>query len=399
MQRRRIVVPALALALAITVILVVGRGEPEPNWKGRSLSSWLKLYQQRTTGELTVAQIDEAPAALKEIGTNALPWLLKWVQYEPPGKFSRALQAAIPWKTRQDLRLDNALNRSETRALAAVEGFEALGPQAKPAVPELMKIYLADLVASRYASDALVRLGTNSLPQLLQAIDDPQTSALSRSELTRLLGQIGQAHHSTANDVVPALIRRLQDPDARTGREAALALGHCALRPDVAVPALVASLKNSQIREAAASALLDYDTASRPAVPALLEALNDSEFGAKAAEILGLLALEPFLVVPALTQSLQSTNANLRAAAARALGNFGPLARPAIPALISILRGPEDRWTQAAAADALGELALDPELVIPALTASLQSSNRTLQIAARLALNRFQYHLRNNPTP
>src|SRR5688572_90036 len=98
MQRRRIVVPALALALATTVILVAGRGEPEPKWKGRSLSSWLKLYQHRTTGELTVAQIDEAPAALKEIGTNALPWLLKWVQYEPPGKFSRALQAPFPGK-------------------------------------------------------------------------------------------------------------------------------------------------------------------------------------------------------------------------------------------------------------------------------------------------------------
>jgi HEAT repeat protein len=164
------------------------------------------------------------------------------------------------------------------------------------------------------------------------------------------------------------------------------------------VPALVNSLEDPKVREAAADALADFGSAARPAIPALIAGLDDVEFATKAAETLGILAIEPQLVIGPLTVALQSTNHELRPAAARALGLFGAEARPAIPALIETLRDPRDPQAQAAAADVLGELRLEPELVIPALTASLQSTNRWLRNLASLSLKQYNSQPKATPT-
>src|SRR5205085_2098306 len=60
-----------SLFLFTFVVLVLH--SPEPAYHGTRLSTWLALHACGNDREKT-----EAATALHKIGTNALPWLLKW---------------------------------------------------------------------------------------------------------------------------------------------------------------------------------------------------------------------------------------------------------------------------------------------------------------------------------
>src|ERR1043165_424132 len=75
------------LVLAGLIVVVVGL-DREPSYGGRNLSEW--VWCLAPTAQPSA--LAEAEDAIRRIGTNALPCLLKWVEYERP-----------PWK--------NALNR------------------------------------------------------------------------------------------------------------------------------------------------------------------------------------------------------------------------------------------------------------------------------------------------
>src|SRR6059036_940173 len=109
MKRGRSVVWLLLAFLPVTiaVILVFGGGEREPAYKGKRLSQWLNQYQAPPPGPgwlmsrplpsqwLSQYQIGllssgrpgplaEAEEAVRHIGKESLPWLVRWLGYEPP---------------------------------------------------------------------------------------------------------------------------------------------------------------------------------------------------------------------------------------------------------------------------------------------------------------------------
>jgi hypothetical protein len=55
--------------------------EHEPRYKGRRLSRWLALYSDSLATE-SLGKRQEAEHAVRQIGTNAIPNLLKWLQFE-----------------------------------------------------------------------------------------------------------------------------------------------------------------------------------------------------------------------------------------------------------------------------------------------------------------------------
>jgi hypothetical protein len=74
----------------------------QPSYRGSSLHEWLTLYRSgpevqdryrvvpvEWAGESPTTNQKQAAAAIRQIGTNALPWLLKWLGYKRP-----------PWKDR-----------------------------------------------------------------------------------------------------------------------------------------------------------------------------------------------------------------------------------------------------------------------------------------------------------
>ena len=67
---------AIAVAiLAATLALITLFRAKEPTYKGRALSNWVISGYQNPG--------PEAETAIGEIGTNGIPFLLEWIQYEP----------------------------------------------------------------------------------------------------------------------------------------------------------------------------------------------------------------------------------------------------------------------------------------------------------------------------
>jgi HEAT repeat protein len=108
-------------------------------------------------------------------------------------------------------------------------------------------------------------------------------------------------------------------------------------------------------REMAAGELGGFGPQARPAIPALMQALqsNDLAVHESAIQSLGAIHGEPEIVIPLLIKYLDDDQLNDEAATA--LGNFGSLARPAVPKIIPLLHAADDD-AQAAAAEALKKI-------------------------------------------
>jgi hypothetical protein len=90
-------------------------------------------------------------------------------------------------------------------------------------------------------------------------------------------------------------------------------------------------------RSGAADELGDFGPAGKGAIPALMQAVqsSDSNIHEPAIISLGKIHSEPEVIIPFLIKYLD--NDDLNDEAATALGNFGSLARPAVPKIIPLL--------------------------------------------------------------
>ena len=138
----------------------------------------------------------------------------------------------------------------------------------------------------------------------------------------------------SADEVVPALAEKLNDPDEVVRLNAAYALGTIG---ESTIPTLMAALRRES--ETAWEPNLNRNDYTNPSQ-------LDSPFGLAA---MGTPAL------PALTAALDDPKWWVRAAAAMALGCMGPPANPAAPPLIGALKD-ESEWVRRNAADSLGNI-------------------------------------------
>lgn len=161
-QRRLIIGGGLVLAV-ITLILVASRGPTEPAHGGKKLSAWLDEMSAMTfPGE---CDPNTRPAqAVREIGTNAIPWLLH--------ELSARRGGALKWRLNQLLMRQNIIkdpfldNHRQMRR--AVMGFAALGPTAEAAIPSLLK--LIEDGETGYTPTALAYVGPPAIPALQQCL-------------------------------------------------------------------------------------------------------------------------------------------------------------------------------------------------------------------------------------
>ena len=71
-KRPRFLLLVACLAAALGTLIASRRADPEPTCQGRNLSEWLKLYERDHRHD------SAAYDALKQIGTRALPFLLRF---------------------------------------------------------------------------------------------------------------------------------------------------------------------------------------------------------------------------------------------------------------------------------------------------------------------------------
>ncbi len=255
------------IALACLVILVagflfwVGLREREPSCNGKALSVWLTppTYSGSLNYEDWQAQKHEADQAIRQIGGNGVPVLVRML---------RARDSALEVRLRNlaqhimRIRYTPAYERNQR----ARHGFEVLGAQAQSAVPALIDIANRDVsrTAKFNALDALGFIGPpaeKAVPSLLQWATN--TDQELRCSAIFALGRI----RSDPERVVPALTNALRDTFPSVRVHAVIALEQFGPDAKQAVPALVEFFKtDSTTRSASALRAIDPEAATKVSV-------------------------------------------------------------------------------------------------------------------------------------
>jgi len=153
--------------LILAVLLVAGSltaflwtRDRQPQYEGRNLLHWLELYE---LGAGNREATEQAARAVRQIGTNAVPWLVKWMKYERPY-----------WRAEVVQMLGNKwYQRARQHARLADRGFAILGPTANCALPELDRMtHNTAQPATALAALAVVRRFADGAPVLAGVITD-----------------------------------------------------------------------------------------------------------------------------------------------------------------------------------------------------------------------------------
>ena len=232
----KIVLAVVAVALVGVIVWQALSCEREPVYQGKRLSEWLKTYMTANLNQRIQAEL-EAHEAVRRIGTNAIPTLLRML---------RAKDSPLKVKLMDLAERHNIIKvyiTAEDWNSEAVSGFEVLGTNAQSAVPALTRIV------------------------------DQNISPTSRYYAIQALSGIGPP----AAEAVPSLLRCATDTDPEVRGVAIVALGYIHAEPDRVVPVLMNALHDpdSEVRESTLVALERFGPDAKLAVPALVELLND----------------------------------------------------------------------------------------------------------------------------
>ena len=217
--------------VAALIVVLAFPTKREPEHGGKKLSEWLMLYGRSLTiftdgVEAADKMRKEASDAVQDIGTNALPFLLEWTDYEPAG-WKRALWTNNPPAAAQrhgylrSAYLWMLKSPADDRNWFGRFGFEILGPRARPALPEIqrrMADWRTPWRAAR-AMDAYTEItGPDAVPALVSAL--MSTNVNCRQYAAFCLATLGTNGALAA----PSLRNVLNDSDPVVRRFAAVAL-------------------------------------------------------------------------------------------------------------------------------------------------------------------------------
>ena len=198
---------------------------------------------------------------------------------------------------------------------------------------------------------------------------------------------------NTKTDVAAAVeALKTDDPNARM--KAANELGFMQTDAAEAVPALVAALEDSY-EPMRRNAIYALGAIGKPAVEPLIDALDAEKEAFEMEPILHIcdpahgLAAIGASAVPALITALEDDRENVRASAAYALGEIGPVAAEAVDGLIGLLTD-ESEEVRRHATSALGMIKVPVLKTVPALVKVLEDREDTdLAFFAAQALTRI----------
>ena len=265
MRKRVYITLAVLLVILAGVVVWQVLRLSEPVYQGKPLKVWLR--QWATThldgdgGELG----DQTEAAIRQIGTNAIPIYLDMVATKESA-LKLKLLALVPSRWAVQIPTSNAY----AYRLLGAYGLIALGAEAKPAVPALIALL----------KDA-----------------DPDVRGTAAFTL-QSLGPVASA-------ALPSLLTCLQDPSYTVQYHAILGMGQIRQEPERVIPLLITYLDKpldphwARLRNCAIGSLRQFGTRAKPAVPILLRLLEDSHANIRSDVTNALKVIDPDAAVKA----------------------------------------------------------------------------------------------------
>jgi hypothetical protein len=235
--RKTLWLVALLLPATVAVLCIFLQRTAEPCYQGKSLSEWVSINHG------AFVKYPDEPIAVMTIGTNALPFLVKWIQYR-----------SHPWIQK---RLPSFAQQFQARrmdlARGSVMAFGILRDRAIPAIPQLLQLLNgSDLEVGRRASAAIGVMGNSvthddpavTIPPLIQASDNPDPEIAKSA--THLLCETVEWHgpESHLDVVLAALIRNVGATNQSVRNCAIRGLGDLGRIAHSAVPALESAATN-----------------------------------------------------------------------------------------------------------------------------------------------------------
>lgn len=215
---------------------------PEPVYNGRTLGAWAQQYGSNYWRGGGRPAALEAQAAIRQIGTNGIPFLLDLLRVRDP-EIKQKLRSVVAPSWSRRLGLDD--RSGEVRRVGA-HGLAALGTNAPSAVPALMEIadHHPDEDGRYTAGFALRMLNSAAEPAIPFFIQRLTNSVrIIRDDAAIGLAQIGRQPEV----VVPALVRYLESVKGSTGWEVTDAIGalaHFGTNAQAATPVLLSLLNH-----------------------------------------------------------------------------------------------------------------------------------------------------------
>ena len=157
----------------------------DPSFEGKSLGEWLKTHD--TEGAFS----ENAKRAIQQMGTSAIPALLKRINYVQPPFGLRA----------PEVNLD------------AVRGFITLGEQTATVLPQLGTLMdSTNKDTALYAMLATLGTGSNAMPYLIKGLTNQFPDVRNEAANTLTEG-VGDKFPEQRKQAIPLFIKLLNDPD------------------------------------------------------------------------------------------------------------------------------------------------------------------------------------------
>jgi len=271
--RKRSAIISAGCILAGIAIFVFWPEEKEPEYNGKKLSEWLAVQRE---------QPEEVTRAVRAIGTNGLPFLVKWAEFQIPNWQISILRVytKLPGQMQSgSVATWMGWNERTMRAYSTRFAFRVLGADGASVVPELSRFIKNP--RNRSPADAATALayagGRDALPILLAIVQD-KTSPARRWAVVAALKSVSYRGTEMEKAVV-ALIACLQDNDPIFASFAASALGEIAMKPELSVPALSNACHASdyRLRNKAIQALGGFGPDAASALDVVTNAFNDPD--------------------------------------------------------------------------------------------------------------------------
>jgi hypothetical protein len=214
MKRQLLIVVTTLTAIAVVGFALYALRQREPVHQGRSLSAWLV---EADTGSFPRQSRVPADEAIRQIGTNAFPMISQLLR----ARDSAVKSKLIPLVNRQS-RVRIHITSQYEHYNQAIAACYALGPVAKPLVPEIAKALPNMKGVQPSAEQWLGELGPDAeaaIPALVAILEDKKNP-------TRFMAAQNLAHIAIhrPQDVVPVLNECLNDTNNSVRLQAGVAL-------------------------------------------------------------------------------------------------------------------------------------------------------------------------------